>query len=84
MVFGVFVLHRILRLQAFVANQCFQAVTFAPLKGSCFFRFCGRRRPAADAARDHQQLQQKKSKLSVLVASQMDITSYLFDRFKVP
>ena len=23
---------------------------FAPLKGSCFFRFCGRRRPAADAA----------------------------------
>ena len=34
--------------------------------------------------REHQQLQQKISKLSVLVASQMDITSYHFDRFKVP
>ena len=34
--------------------------------------------------REHQLLQQKISKLSVLVASQMDITSYHFDRFKVP
>ena len=32
----------------------------------------------------HEQLQQKISNLSVLVASQMDITSYHFDRFKVP
>ena len=34
--------------------------------------------------REHQQLEQNISKLSVLVASQMDITSYHFDRFKVP
>ena len=34
--------------------------------------------------REHQQLQQKISKPSVLVASQMDINSYHFDRFKVP
>ena len=32
---------------------------------------------------EHQQLQQKISKLSVLVASQMDITCYHFDRFEV-
>ena len=32
--------------------------------------------------RGHQQLQQKISNLSVLVASQMDITSYHFGRFK--
>ena len=34
--------------------------------------------------REHQQLQQKISKLSVMVASQMAITSYHFDRFQVP
>ena len=34
--------------------------------------------------RGHQQLQQEISKLSVLVTSQMDITSCLFGRFKVP
>ena len=34
--------------------------------------------------REHQQLQQEISKLSVLVASQIDITCYHFGRFKVP
>ena len=32
----------------------------------------------------HEQLQQEISNLSILVASQMDITGYHFDRFKVP
>ena len=31
-----------------------------------------------------EQLQEKISNLSVLVASQMDITSYQFSKFKVP
>ena len=34
--------------------------------------------------REHQQLQKKISKLSVLAASQMDITSYHFGGFEVP
>ena len=36
------------------------------------------------AGGEHQQLQQKNSKLSILVASQMDITSYHFGRLEVP
>ena len=34
--------------------------------------------------RGHEQLQQKISNLSILVASQMDITSYHFGRFEEP
>ena len=57
---------------------------FAPLKGSVFFEvFTGF--PAGTVKiRWHEQLQQKISSLSILVASQMAITSYHFGRFKVP